>query len=100
MTDEDMILHMPPKRSFYLEVEIGSVKRGVFRFVDDSLDDSPPYAVVDLRTHERGTFQTARDVKFFMWGRDFRGYTIYKRGVRFPWLDGDLSAFEQALEQV
>lgn len=59
---------------------------------------SHPYAVVDLQTGERGTFQTARDVKIFMWGRDFRRFRIYKRGCLFSWMSGDLASFEQALE--
>lgn len=57
-----------------------------------------PYAVEDRRTGERGPFWRVEDVKTFMWGRDFQHYRIYKYGVRFPWLDGDLYAFAQALE--
>lgn len=57
------------------------------------------YAVVNLATQERGAFRTPHDVAMFMWGRDFMRYAIYKRGVRFPWTDGDLAAFESALEQ-
>lgn len=61
---------------------------------------APPvlYVVKNLLTQERGTFQTARDVATFMWGRDFRHYRIYKNGVLLPWEDGNLAAFRQALE--
>lgn len=65
---------------------------------DCSHNHGPAYAIIDLRTQERGTFTTAHDVAMFMWGRDFRHYRILRRGERFPWLDGDLAAFERALE--
>ena len=58
------------------------------------------YMVYDMVTLERGRFATAHDVAMFMWGRDFSRYQIYKFGVLFPWLDGDLRRFEQALEAV
>jgi hypothetical protein len=55
------------------------------------------YLVINLLTEERGVFETPRDVATYMWGRDFAQYAIYVCR-RFPWLDGDLHAFEQALE--
>jgi hypothetical protein len=57
-----------------------------------------PYAVENIATQERGTFPTAHDVAMFMWGRDFEAYRVYRYGVLFPWQDGDLHAFERALE--
>jgi hypothetical protein len=58
------------------------------------------YIVINLLTEERGVFETAHGTALYMWGRDFEQYRIFKRGVIFPWLDGDLAAFEQALEAV
>ena len=55
------------------------------------------YLVINLDTAEKGTFTTPADVKTFMWGRDFTRYAIYVCR-RFPWSDGDLAAFEKALE--
>jgi hypothetical protein len=55
------------------------------------------YLVINLDTQERGVFETPRDVATYMWGRDFAQYAIYVCR-RFPWTDGDLAAFEQALE--
>ena len=40
-------------------------------------------------------FDTAHDAAMFMWGRDFGDYAVYRR---FSWTDGDLHAFERALE--
>jgi hypothetical protein len=58
------------------------------------------YTVVNLATHERGTFTTAHDVAMYMWGRDFERYAIFKNGVVFEWQDGDLRAFEKAIEAI
>jgi hypothetical protein len=55
------------------------------------------YLVINLLTEERGVFETPRDVATYMWGRDFEHFAIYVCR-RFPWLDGDLAAFEKALE--
>jgi hypothetical protein len=57
------------------------------------------YLVVNLLTQERVVFETARDVATYMWGRDFAHFAIYVCR-RFPWTDGDLHAFEQALEAI
>ena len=56
------------------------------------------YLVINLKTEERGLFSTARDVKTYMWGRDFKEYAIYVC-YPFPWEDGDLGKFERALEE-
>lgn len=58
------------------------------------------YTVLNLATKERGMFTTARDVVLFMWGRDFKRYAIFKNGREFAWTDGDLAAFEKALEAI
>ena len=50
------------------------------------------------RDNQAWEFQTANEVKIFMWGRDFDFYHIYKLGRLFPWSSGDLAAFEKALE--
>jgi hypothetical protein len=55
------------------------------------------YLVINLDTQERVVFETPQDVATYMWGRDFAQYAIYICR-RFPWLDGDLAAFEKALE--
>lgn len=55
------------------------------------------YLVINLDTEERGIFQTPHDVRTYMWGRDFTRYAIYVCR-RFSWNDGDLKAFETALE--
>jgi hypothetical protein len=56
------------------------------------------YLVINLTTGERGGFTRARDVALYMWGRDFTKYTIWRNGSLFVWTEGNLAAFEQALE--
>ena len=50
------------------------------------------------RAADAWEFATAHAAALFMWGRDFRWYTVYKDGRRLPWDSGDLAAFERALE--
>lgn len=57
------------------------------------------YLIVNLHTQERGVFKDIRDVKSYMWGRDFAEYAIYVCR-RFPWVNGDIGAFERALGEV
>lgn len=58
-----------------------------------------PYVclVVKIATEEQWEFFSAHDAAMFMWGRDFEEYAIYRR---FVWTDGDLRAFEKALEAI
>lgn len=56
------------------------------------------YLVVNLRTQERGGFNTAWDVAHYMWGRDLTDYRIYKRGVAVQWLSTNFTALAVALE--
>ncbi len=52
------------------------------------------YLILKIDTREVWEFETPDECATFMWGRDFAEYTVF---VRFPWSDGNLANFKEAL---
>lgn len=67
---------------------------------EEATTNNPPYAIEGIETGSYEMFVTARDAALYMWGRDFDEYRVYRFGARFDWSDGDLHAFERALEAI
>lgn len=55
----------------------------------------PTYVIVRREDDALWMVETTDELVTFMWGRDFKDYAIYKL---FPWSDGDLAKFREAVQ--